>query len=548
MITKKRQRPTGVEWVGGLVVLPGYVTGEGEPYRPKAIFWIGGDGAVLGSTVAAPGEALGRAAASLRSAIETPMYGQPHVPTRVRVAAPDLAKVLRSAYPEIEVVCAPTPEIDDVLATLREKLEEDAEVDQSYLSPEIGPDAVASFFRAAAGAFRAEPWKVVPSDQALFSVTIEKLGVREAAMSVIGQMGQSLGWIVFSGIDDFEAYLEVAEATSRGEEPPIPPHVALNFERGDELSPTLREEIAVHGWEVAGPDAYPWLLVIDGDLLARPLSAMDVAIAEAIALALPEVLSAKQALLAAWNGGTPVARTVAVTTHAGELEVMLRAPYGRPPARPSDEALCEFFDLAQDAEEIAPDTRRELEAELVRRFAASPEAEVLPDVQFCNLVMDLAANHFGATIATLGATELRELVFEIIPRAVSIDASAARGIIEEVRAFYAFLERQFEHAQADACLRVLGGDAVDKLEAAMSDPRNFGIAKSVFMAGREAGFDIDSKEGVEALMRAMQGQPLPASVRLPSFHQAPQAARAAAAKVKKKIQRKDARKARKKNR
>ncbi len=35
--------------------------------------------------------------------------------------------------------------------------------------------------------------------------------------------------------------------------------------------------------------------------------------------------------------------------------------------------------------------------------------------------------------------------------------------------------------------------------------------------GREAGFDMNSKEGIEAWMRLMQSHPLPASVRLPSL-------------------------------
>jgi hypothetical protein len=51
---------------------------------------------------------------------------------------------------------------------------------------------------------------------------------------------------------------------------------------------------------------------------------------------------------------------------------------------------------------------------------------------------------------------------------VSIDASAASWIIEENRAFYAFLKREYRLEQADACLRVLSGDAVKKLEAALS--------------------------------------------------------------------------------
>jgi hypothetical protein len=539
MATKK-QRRTGVEWAGGRVVLPGYVTGEGKPYRPEAIFWIGQDGAVLGSTVMRPGEALGRAAASLRSAIEKPLCGRPHAPARVRVAAPDLAEVLRDAHPQIEFVCAPTPEIDEVLAMLREKAAEDAEaeVEPSYLSPEIEPGAVAALFRAAAGAFRARPWEVVPSDQAVVSVTIEALGLREAVMSVIGQSGQSFGWILFSEFGDFQAYLDAAEAIEREDDPSIPPHVALNFERGAELPAALRKEIATHRWEVAGPDAAPWLVAIDEDLVQRPLTADDVTIAEAIALALPEVLSEQQALHAAWDGGAPVVRSVAVTAHAGELEVVLRVPYERPQSG--------VFDRTQGAEGINPEALRKLAEELERRFATSPEARALPEVQFCGVVMDLAASHFGAPIAALGATELRQLVFEILPSKVSIDASAARGILEEMRAFYGFLAREFELAQADACRRVLGGDAGARLEAAMSDTSKFGMAKAIVMAGREAGFDVDSKEGFEAWMRVMQAQPLPASIRLPSVDGALRAARPAA--QAKQARRKATRKARKKNR
>ena len=128
---------------------------------------------------------------------------------------------------------------------------------------------------------------------------------------------------------------------------------------------------------------------------------------------------------------------------------------------------------------------------------------MLSDAQPSRFVMDFAADCVGATIATLGPSELREIVFEIIPREVSIDA-AARSIIEENRASYAFLEREFGLKQADGCMRVLGGDAVKKLEAALSDKSNFGVGKSLCMAGREAGFDTNTRAGIEAWMRAMQ--------------------------------------------
>lgn len=544
-----RKRRSGIEWVGGIIAMPAYVTGEGEPYRPEALFWVSEEGAVLGHTLGKPGELVEVACESLWSTIARPMFGRPHAPDRVRVASPKLAEALRAGQPDLEVVCAPTPEIDAVFAAMREQINDDAETVRSYLSPDVAPAAIAAFFRAAAGLFRATPWKIVPNDQSLFSVSIEKLGITDAALSVIGQLGQSLGLILFSGIDDFETYLEAADAMDHGEQPTLPPHFALNFERGAELSAALRKEIAEHRWEVAGADAYPWLVAVDEDLVARPPTAEEVTIAEAIALALPKVLAERKVLLAAWNGGKPVARTLVVATNAGDVEISLRAPYDPEPSesRPPYDVLADLFALGQDGERIDAELRRSLEDELGRRFVASPEASALTGVQSCQLVMDLAADYFNATIATLGPRELREIVFDIIPRKVSVDASAASWIIEENRAFYAFLKRELALEQADACLQVLGGDAVKRLEAALSDTSQFGMAKSLFLGGREAGFDMDSREGIEAWMRVLQSQPLPASVRLPSLGSParPQDKTAASAK---KDARKAARRARRRNR
>ena len=71
-------------------------------------------------------------------------------------------------------------------------MNERADTEQSYLASDIGEDAIASFFHAAADLFRAKPWEIVPDDESLFSVTIDSLDMREAVMSVIGQMGQGI--------------------------------------------------------------------------------------------------------------------------------------------------------------------------------------------------------------------------------------------------------------------------------------------------------------------------------------------------------------------
>jgi hypothetical protein len=327
-----------IEWVGGFISIPSYVTEEGEPYRPEVLVWLGETGAILGSTMGRPGDTIEVAGASLREAIERPVWGDPQRPERVRVASPELAAALRAAYRDIEVVCAPTPELDEVADGLRKHIARGGEVEASYLSKAIGPDAMGALFRAAAGLFRARPWKTVPDDDCLFAVTIEALGVRDAVLIVIGQIGESFGFLSFWSFADFVAFLEAAEAHEHGENAPIPPYLALTFERGADLDAGLRKEIAEHGWEVASANAYPSLIALELDRIARPPSARELIIAEALALALPEVLTAKTALVAAWNGGEAVSRSVAVGTHAGDLEVTLRAPHPEEPPRPQAKA------------------------------------------------------------------------------------------------------------------------------------------------------------------------------------------------------------------
>ena len=276
---------------------------------------------------------------------------------------------------------------------------EDATAEPSYLRPRQ-VEVIASFFWPRRR-FRAKPWNT--AGYRTSSRSPSRRSAWRTPLSVIGQAGQSFGLILFS--DTTGAYIDAAEAMEFGEEPAMPPHLVLNFERGAVLHAAPRKEIAEHRWEVADARAYPWLVAVDEDLVARPPTREEVTIVEAIALALPEVLEKKKALLAAWTGGKAVSRTVSVATHAGALEVSLRVPYERARSEyaPPYDVPAGLRELGQDGEGITPEERGPLEDELVRRFVASPEANALDDVQSCRFVMDFAADYFEATIATLGA-------------------------------------------------------------------------------------------------------------------------------------------------
>ena len=95
MAKKKR---TGVEWVGGIALMPGYVTGEGEPYRPEMLLWLDDNQMVLGVTTEKPGHLMARASDSLAETLAKPMVGN-DTPTRIRVASKELAEVLRAGHP-----------------------------------------------------------------------------------------------------------------------------------------------------------------------------------------------------------------------------------------------------------------------------------------------------------------------------------------------------------------------------------------------------------------------------------------------------------------
>jgi hypothetical protein len=548
--TKSRTKLQGPrEWIGGITSMPAYATDEGgESYRPEMLLWLdaGEEICPVGSLLGKPGEMLGKACDSLRETIAKPMSGSPRAPTRLRVASTEMAEALRAGHPSIEIVCAPTPEIDDVVAAMDNVLDDELASEQSFLVPGTSPEAVASFFRAAAALYRAKPWDVVPPDSVV-SVTVESHGVHEAALSVMGHLGESFGYLLFSSIADFNAYIEAAEAMHNGQKPATPSYLVLNFVPGAELDKAARKEVSSHHWELAGARAYPWAVGIDKDMIPRPLTAKELALLEAVTAGLAKLVGEAETVAAAFAGDEPCQRDIAVATHAGEVAVSLRAPHREAPADLyDDDVLSALCDLEEQGDIADDELRQPLEDELVRQLMESPEGSKVSGIEGHRMLMQFAANHLGASIATLQARDLPEVLFNIIPRKVSIEASEAGAIIEDCRALYRFLDGAYGLEQAEACLRVLDAGAEKKLTKALADPRNFGMAKSLFMSGKESGFDMQSKEGIEAWMRSIQGKPLPPSVRLPGDDFATGPSRGRDGQRKK--QRKAARKARRKNR
>lgn len=179
----KSSKASGVvqacEWVGGAVKPSSYVIDESGSFRPTAIVWLDGDRMMQGMDMAMPGEEIETALASLDEALHKPKFGQPLPPTKIRIADPDIADVVKRHYTSIEVVLAPTPELDEIEKSMSE-FKSDERRPLTYAEQGLNPYAVASYYESQAKLYRAAPWKKVPTDLCLFSVSMESLGIENA--------------------------------------------------------------------------------------------------------------------------------------------------------------------------------------------------------------------------------------------------------------------------------------------------------------------------------------------------------------------------------
>jgi hypothetical protein len=303
-----------LEWVGGLAQIP--VRIEDEGIFPEGLFWLGPNGVLLRSEMGRPGELAARVGASLRDAMERPLIGGPHRPRRLRVASAELAARIRDEHPDIDVVCAATPEVDAAVDDLMRHLREGRRQRDAYLASDAEPDAMASFFRAAAHLYGALPR--VRRDQFVLA-TIDDLGVNLATVAVMGHGPAYCGLLVFWSSEDAVAFMDAADAIVRGEAPGLPPHLALTF--GTIASAEVAAEVVARGWSVAADDGFPSIRVFE-DGGWRQHDAREMAILEALALALPPFLDLVRA---ASDGQDSVSQLIAVAAHRGRTVVKLLA-------------------------------------------------------------------------------------------------------------------------------------------------------------------------------------------------------------------------------
>ena len=144
---------------------------------------------------------------------------------------------------------------------------------------------------------------------------------------------------------------------------------------------------------------------------------------------------------------------------------------------------------------------------LLERFSQSPEGQSRlkadPDMGFwAAQLMYYGYQYEGSVLPRMTVGDVQTVVTELFPRKISLESpEQANDTIPELVAFWKYLKREFLLPQADAVLEFLR-DLEPDFPETMNDPSNFGMAKSFFSMGRDAGFDMTTEEGTRAFMAA----------------------------------------------
>jgi hypothetical protein len=471
-------------WAGGRLRAP-FIVEKPEPHRPDIVIWLDlGRDFILDMQVIEPSDPPDALAESLRRAIGD-NDGLP--PDVVRVGRDSDAVALEGRLaPGVRIEVAPTPELNGVLKSLERKMEAESEPPPTYLQGGRIPAALVSdLFREAAALWRAKPWNQFDDDSAI-ALTVPALGIEDACITVIGGLGKSYGMLIFGSREDFQDFLDIAEEAERGGHRPAElgvPFITLGFERGADVPDSMRREISVHRWPVAGASAYPVMWAIETDGRPRPLQERDVRLALAASIGV-------RALVRTWRSGTDPGPLTVPVKGPEPMEVSVRLP-GPDPGL---------------TEEARAQVGREVDA-LIERFAtnrAGPDrpADWDADARFiAGALLDFKLDYVDGRMSGLAAGIIEDFLLDYFPRKVGAEALTVSRAPEILDAFLAWLaETGVEPAaRMDRARRRLDRVRDEFLELA-SDPAQFGPAKQIIMAMQKAGVDINDPAAVSAFI------------------------------------------------
>ncbi len=122
------------------------------------------------------------------------------------------------------------------------------------------------------------------------------------------------------------------------------------------------------------------------------------------------------------------------------------------------------------------------EEELLALFVASPEARSFNcDGGWVEIVLELALAECEVLAPDIDASDLARVLGDSFPVRVMCRPADAAEIFDELRAFWAFLHREFALSTAPACLALLADPGA--FAVGLGDPSRYGSGKTRLLRG-----------------------------------------------------------------
>lgn len=309
-----RRLPAGDDvWQADCRQMPTVVESHGERFQPwLLLIYSLTTGAPVSMDVSERQPAADELWHQLARAMDGPK-GKGQRPGKLMLATGTPWQALAADLAEAGFDCQ-TAEADTMLDTMVEELGELIEgthwaglLDEPGMTPEL----VGDLFAAAAAYYRQAPWRALAYEAAIH-IQGARPGGQPAYAILIGNSGIASGLAVYDDLEDLVRFQE----SGQDEEAEPGRMTVLMFGPEDDRMPADVEAAREHGWELAGPEAWPHATRKEADELPRPLSVAEMETLTACLRAVP-------AFVARHPYGDETSETLTVPVASGHRKLTL---------------------------------------------------------------------------------------------------------------------------------------------------------------------------------------------------------------------------------
>lgn len=458
--------------------------------RPVMLMVLAGDVVLHGDIVAHPPSEYDDIAALLESAIDAAIEASHVSPTIVELRFKEIAAPLATRLQSRSIsvrVAGSLPKLAAALDSFERRVlgkkpasDRTAGIRASSAGTWRGwgltDDRTARIFSAAAGYYRAAPWRYFTNDQVLRCQRPDGEGWD---CVVLGAAGIELGIGMYSRREDI---LDLLTATSPGNARPRRPQavLSLTFGGAELLGRAAAREIRSAGWEVAEANAFPFLMAIETP--AGGITSDRFEDIEAALLAIPRFVESHRAALAGdevvrfplrWTD--PESGTIVSYDGSDYEDDLGESLWGIPsdigPALPKGSGADPTATITDDSTRVIGEYNAETiqrfiadEMKIVARFGEQLSSDtggktlsrttVSRHIKNAELFIDFLGNYQGYPLRAVTEYDLRVFLYDWYPRKVRSSKTGARSLLVSLARFFEYLA-EFENIEYPWALPIL---------------------------------------------------------------------------------------------